>query len=102
MITHARPVLLHGGFRLLSLLLASPLCLLLLIYPTAFLNAEGHYSHSMLMLMLMLVMWGVAGGFVHGVGFDPYARVWKWAFGPLLAWILMALGYVMLMQARLG
>ncbi|AYN95303.1 Cyd operon protein YbgE [Pseudomonas sp. LTJR-52] len=98
MITHARPVLLRGGFRVLSLLLASPLCLLLLIYPTAFLNAEGHYSHS----MLMLVMWGVAGGFVHGVGFDPRAKVWKWAFGPLLAWMLMALGYALLIQARMG
>lgn len=87
-----------GGWRALSLLLATPLALLLLIHPAAMLDAEGRYSHS----LLMLVMGGVAGGFVHGVGFTPYSRVWRLAFGPLLAWPLLILGYLILYRARMG
>jgi cyd operon protein YbgE len=84
--------------RLLSLLLAVPLALLLLVHPAAVLDGEGRYSHG----LLMLAMWGVAGGFVHGVGFDPYARLWRIAFGPLLAWPLSGLGYWMLYRAQMA
>ena len=87
----------HSGWsRALSLLLASPLALLLLIHPEAMLDAQGRYSHS----LLMLVMLGVAGGFVHGVGFDPYQRLWRWLFGPLLAWPLLLMGYGLLLRAQ--
>jgi len=44
----------------------------------------------------MLVMWGVAAGYVHGVGFDPRARVWQVVFHPLVAWGLMTLGYAVM------
>jgi len=94
--TEPRPLLQRPWTRALSLLLASPLALLLLIHPAAMLDAQGRYSHS----LLMLVMLGVAGGFVHGVGFDPYQRLWRWLFGPLLAWPLLLLGYVLLLRAQ--
>ncbi|OHC32504.1 MAG: Cyd operon protein YbgE [Pseudomonadales bacterium RIFCSPLOWO2_12_59_9] len=96
MATEPRPLLQRPWTRALSLLLASPLALLLLIHPAAMLDAQGRYSHS----LLMLVMLGVAGGFVHGVGFDPYQRLWRWLFGPLLAWPLLLLGYVLLLRAQ--
>lgn len=86
----------NGWCRALSLLLASPLALLLLIHPAAMLDVQGQYSHS----LLMLVMLGVAGGFVHGVGFDPYQRLWRWLFGPLLAWPLLLMGYGLLLRAQ--
>lgn len=90
---------LHSGWsRSLSLLLASPLALLLLIHPAAMLDANGHYSHN----LLMLVMLGVAGGFVHGVGFIPHAWYWRAVFGPLLAWPLLLLGYAVLYLAQRG
>ena len=82
--------------RALSLLLASPMALLLLVHPAAMLDADGSYSHS----MLMLVMIGVSGGFVHGVGFEPYNRVWRLLFGPLCAWPLMLMGYAILWSAQ--
>ena len=82
----------HGVSRSLSLLMAVPLSLVLLIHPASMLDARGQYSHN----LLMLVMWGVAGGFVHGVGFDPRALGWRLVFHPLLAWGLMGLGIVML------
>jgi cyd operon protein YbgE len=82
--------------RAVSLLMAVPLSLVLLIHPASMLDANGHYSHS----VLMLVMWGVAGGFVHGVGFEPRAMAWRVVFHPLPAWVLMALGYGMWLTAR--
>ncbi|RJX83340.1 Cyd operon protein YbgE [Pseudomonas sp. LS-2] len=86
----------HAIGRALSLLMAVPLSLVLLIHPASMLNADGHYSHS----LLMLIMWGVAGGFVHGVGFEPRALVWRVMFHPLLAWGLMAVGFGMWVMAR--
>jgi cyd operon protein YbgE len=82
--------------RAVSLLMAVPLSLVLLIHPASMLDANGHYSHS----LLMLIMWGVAGGFVHGVGFEPRAMAWRVIFHPLPAWALMALGYGMWLTAR--
>lgn len=90
---------LHSGWsRALSLLLAGPLALLLLIHPAAFLDAEGHYSHG----LLSLVMLGISSGFIHGVGFDPQALLWRVLFHPLLGWGLMAAGYAVLWQAQFG
>jgi predicted membrane protein len=48
----------------------------------------------------MLIMWGVAAGFVHGVGFEPRALAWRAMFHPLLAWGLMAVGFGMWLTAR--
>ncbi|NWB48808.1 cyd operon YbgE family protein [Pseudomonas gingeri] len=88
----AAPRLRRASSRVLSLLLAVPLSLILLIHPITILNAQGHYNHN----LLMLVMWGVAAGYVHGVGFDPRARVWQVLFHPLVAWGLMTLGYAVM------
>ncbi|WP_201752556.1 cyd operon YbgE family protein [Pseudomonas sp. QL9] len=84
--------------RALSLLLAAPLALVLLIHPALMLDAQGGYSHG----LLMLVMLGVSAGFVHGVGFDPRGRLWALLFGPACGWPLMLLGYALLMKAQLG
>jgi cyd operon protein YbgE len=81
-----------GPSRVLSLLLAAPLSLVLLLHPFALVNANGHYSHG----LLALAMWGISAGFVHGMGFDPRALVWRWLFSPLAAWPLMGLGYSLL------
>ncbi|TBV10312.1 cyd operon YbgE family protein [Stutzerimonas kirkiae] len=84
--------------RALSLLLAVPIGLLLLIHPAAMLDNHGHYSHS----LLMLVMWGVSAGFVHGVGFVPRFWLWSVLFGPWVGWPAMLLGYGLLTAANLG
>ena len=97
MTTESRARVWNSGWgRALSLLLASPMALLLLVHPAAMLDADGSYSHS----LLMLVMVGVSGGFVHGVGFVPYNRFWRLLFGPLCAWPLMLLGYAILWSVQ--
>jgi len=89
----------YGAFGpVLSLVLAAPLALVLLIHPAAMLDGQGGYSHP----QLMLVMWGISAGFVHGVGFVPQWWGWRWLLGPLPAWLLCALGYAVLFQAQLG
>jgi len=75
--------------------LAAPLALVLLIHPTAMLDGLGSYSHA----QLLLVMWGISAGFVHGVGFVPQCWAVRWLLGPLPAWFLASLGYAMLLNA---
>ncbi len=50
--------------------------------------------HSALPIMLL----GVAGAFIHGVGFTPDNRFLRVLFGPACAWILM-LGGLLAMLA---
>ncbi|WP_343596758.1 cyd operon YbgE family protein [Acinetobacter sp.] len=74
---------------IISFTLALPLAAILMIYPSLMLDANGHYSHP----LLMLVMLGISGGFIYGIGFMPQFWLWKWLFSPLISWPLMALGY---------
>ncbi|AMW78743.1 cytochrome bd biosynthesis protein [Acinetobacter sp. TGL-Y2] len=73
----------------ISFLMALPLAAVLLIHPSMMLDADGHYSHR----VMMLIMMGISGGFIHGVGFIPRLWLWKWLFSPFIAWPLMLLGY---------
>lgn len=75
-----------GVARMVSLLMAATLAVLITLYPLPL----AHMSHG----MLSLLVWGVCAGFVHGMGFDPQSRVWRWLLSPLLAWSLMAWGVV--------
>ena len=73
----------------ISFLMALLLAAVLLIHPSMMLDAEGNYSHR----VMMLIMIGISGGFIHGVGFIPRLWLWKWLFSPFMAWPLMLLGY---------
>ena len=70
--------------------------MLLLIHPAAYLDDQGRYSHS----LLMLVMLGISGGFVHGVGLGPYSPLGGTLFHPLGCWLLLGLGYLILWRAQ--
>jgi len=83
-----------GAARLVSLVSAAALSLLLTLYPQAVLKdgvAPGHMA-------LMICMWGIAAGFVHGVGFTPCNRVLRVLLGPFAAWIMMPVGLWLLMK----
>lgn len=73
----------------ISCLLAFPLAAVLLLHPAAMLDADGNYSHS----AMMYIMIGISGGFIHCVGFVPRFWLWKWLFSPFVAWPLMIWGY---------
>ncbi len=75
--------------RTFSLLAALTLSGLILAYP----KALGHANHG----LLMLVMVGISAGFVHGVGFVPEHKLWRFMFAPWLAWPLMGAGLWLLL-----
>lgn len=74
-----------GPVRLLSLLAAAVLSLLLTFYPQAVMQDGRWPSHT----ALGLCLWGVAAGFVHGVGYVPVHMPWRVGLGPVAAWLLM-------------
>lgn len=73
----------YGGWaRALSLGIALVISVGLLAWPTLVVNADGSVDHG----WLTVLMWGMAAGFVHGVGFVPRNRVLRSVLGPLAAW----------------
>lgn len=74
----------RGWARALSLVMALTLAGILMIAPQL-LVTRLHHGY------LMLGMWGISAGFIHGVGYVPVLRLWRIAFGPWLAWPLMVL-----------
>lgn len=69
-----------------SLLAALALVALVTGYPRALATSTQDVPHG----RLVLLMWGICAGFVHGVGFVPSNRVLRWLLGPFAAWLLMA------------
>jgi predicted membrane protein len=70
--------------RTVSLLMALATSGLIFTYP----QALSHVGHG----LLSLVMLGACAGFVHGVGFVPVHRAWRYLFSPWVAWPLMSIG----------
>jgi cyd operon protein YbgE len=75
-------LLYSGAARALSLAMAVVISLAVLGLPKLVVSATGHVDHG----WLTLLMWGMAGGFVHGVGFVPRNRVLRVLLGPIVAW----------------
>jgi cyd operon protein YbgE len=71
--------------RVLSLLLSISLSLVLLFAAPMF----AQKIHGMGRGILMIVLIGIAGGFIHGVGFQPRHFLFKCLFNPWVSRILM-------------
>lgn len=76
-----------GWARALSLMMACVLSVLLCALPSVVATVVGEIDHG----TLSLCMWGISAGFIHGVGYIPHTRIWRWAFSPYLAWPVMGL-----------
>lgn len=79
--------------RLISLALAIAVTALVMTYPRDVAASVTDYRPAVFALML----WGVAAGFVHGVGFVPRRTVWRAIFHPLFGWLVMGASVVSLM-----
>lgn len=80
-----------SGARGLSLLTAFVLMMLVTLLPRGLATADGSpINHG----VLMLIMWGMSAGFVHGVGFVPRNQVLRVVLGPVIAWLWMGVGLV--------
>jgi len=80
----------NGWARALSLLVAFAISAGLLVWPRLVVTADGRVDHG----WLILLMWGMAAGFVHGVGFIPRNRLLRVSLGPAAAWGLPLLAVV--------
>jgi len=81
-----------GAARLVSLLTAGGLSAVLMLAP----QTVAQTGQPPDRLLLMLCMWGIAAGFVHGVGFVPHKPLWRAVFSPVAAWGIMLTGMVLL------
>ena len=78
-----------GWARGISLLVALTLMMLVTLLPRGLTTEDGSpIGHG----VLVLIMWGMSAGFVHGVGFIPRNRILRVLLGPLVAWLWMAVG----------
>jgi cyd operon protein YbgE len=73
-----------GQARTLSLLLALAISVGVLAWPHLVMRDDGGVDHRWVSLLL----WGMAAGFVHGVGFVPRNRLLRQLLGPVAAWAL--------------
>jgi predicted membrane protein len=85
-------VLYSGPLRSLSLLAASVFCLAVLLFPQLLIDGGQSPNHG----ALVLGLWGMAAGFVHGVGFVPRHILARLALGPIAAWVLLITGSLLL------
>jgi predicted membrane protein len=85
----------NGWVRAFSLGAAIVMMLLITLMPRGLTTTDGStISHG----VLMLIMWGMSAGFVHGVGFVPRNRVMRVVLGPVAAWLGMGAGLVFYVQ----
>lgn len=91
--TDPRPraeVLFHGFLaRLLSFGLAVAMTALILGWPRLF-APGGEVAH----IPLLLVMWGLVAGYIHGVGFVPRHPLPRALLGPGPAYLLLLGGFL--------
>jgi predicted membrane protein len=69
----------------------------LLLYPRVLGQQVGPTEH----LALLLILIGVCGAIMHSVGFCPDLRIVRLLLGPVIAWILIACGLMVLALPRL-
>lgn len=74
-----------GWARALSMVSALGLSGTLLVMPQVVAVDTLSLQHG----PLSLAMWGMSAGFVHGVGYVPVLKVWRWTLGPMIGWPLM-------------
>lgn len=91
--------LLYSGWaRALSLAGAVSLALAVTAYPHGLIHDGIALDHG----LLSLLMWGMSAGFVHGVGFDPSNRWLRALLGPVIAWPILLLGWVLFVRNYLS
>ena len=78
----------NGALHRVVLALAIGFALALTVYPPLAIGPDGRAAHGALMLLLL----GIAAGFVSGVGFAPHHRLLRVVLGPWAALMLMAAG----------
>lgn len=75
--------------RVVSLLLGMAVMLVSSIFPFVLAKHATGLNQS----IFLMVMIGMTGAFIHGTGFQPRLRIWRWLASPIFAWPLMIFGF---------
>jgi predicted membrane protein len=71
--------------RRISLLLALLTATLITAWPKVLIGDAGHVDHGYLSLLLL----ANSACFIHGLGYTPTTRLWRYLFTPLFGWPMM-------------
>lgn len=82
--------------RVLSLVAASLLSLVGMIFPFVLGRVPTGLNQSLLLLMMA----GVAGAFIYGAGFQPDQKWLRSVIAPAFTWPLMGLSFALLVWLR--
>ena len=77
-----------GWSQALSLISALVISVVLTAYPALIAESIHEVDHG----LFTLFMWAISAGFIHGVGFEPKAALWRILFHPVIAWLLIGYG----------
>lgn len=77
--------------RLISIILSAVLVWVFFSRPGAILSLLEQHGDGVIALLL----WGVAIGLTHGIGFVAYHAVWRLLFNPFIGWICLLYGISM-------
>jgi predicted membrane protein len=79
-------------FQTASFITALAASVALMLFPFLLRHVQETRLHSALPIMLL----GVAGSFIHGIGYTPDNRLLRILFGPACAWAMMTSGTFLL------
>lgn len=79
-----------GWTQALSLISAIAISVVLTAYPRLIAESIHEVDHG----LFTLFMWAVSAGFIHGVGFEPKASLWRIIFNPVIAWLVIIYGLI--------
>ena len=71
-------------FKVLSFVLSAVVMMLILFWPKFVMAADGSVDHGYLTSLLLCNSFG----FVHGIGYLPVNKIWRWLMTPIIAWPL--------------
>ncbi|WP_373767856.1 cyd operon protein YbgE [Glaesserella sp.] len=74
-----------GWLKALSFLLASVMFIVILMYP----NNVAHYFGGEIPYLAVLVFYGMAILWIHGIGFEIRSTVWRVFFLPLSGYLIV-------------
>ena len=83
------------AIRSASFFTALAASLALMLFPFLLRQVPGTRLHSALPIVLL----GVAGAFIHGIGFVPDNKLLRTLFGPACAWALMISGTLLMVAS---
>jgi len=77
----------EASFNWFLLIIAIAIMVIASTVPTIFTDRHGSASHT----IAMYLFWAMSAGFIRGVGFIPYSRIFRWIFSAWACYLALLL-----------